>query len=56
MKYLDIGDIITKDCIMSIRPGFGLNPNLKSLVIGKRINKSVSIGDRVNLNLIDNES
>jgi N-acetylneuraminate synthase len=56
VKYLDIGDIITKDCIMSIRPGFGLNPNLKSLVIGKRINKSVSIGDRVNLNLIDNES
>ena len=54
VKSLSVGDVITKDCIRSIRPGFGLNPNSKSLVIGKRINTSVSIGDRVNLNLINN--
>jgi N-acetylneuraminate synthase len=52
VKDLSFGDVITKDCIRSIRPGFGLNPNLKHLVIGKKINANISAGDRVSLNLI----
>ncbi len=56
VKELNFGDVITGDCIRSIRPGFGLDPNLKDLVIGKKINTSVSVGDRVSINLIKSEN
>jgi N-acetylneuraminate synthase len=56
IKKLNAGDVITKNCIKSIRPGFGLNPNLKSLVIGKKVSVTVSAGDRVSLDLIKDES
>ena len=53
VKNLNFGDVITRDCIRSIRPGFGLDPNLKSLVIGRKVKASVSVGDRVSMDLIE---
>ena len=35
------GDIITKNCIRSVRPGYGLKPNLLGKVIGKRVKKDI---------------
>ena len=56
MKNLNFGDVITGDCIRSIRPGFGLDPNLKGLVIGRKVKASVSVGDRVSMDLIEIEN
>ena len=35
------GDIITKNCIRSVRPGYGLKPNLLETVIGKKAKKNI---------------
>ena len=47
------GDIITERNIKSIRPGFGLHPKHFSTILGKRFNKDVEKGDRLDWSLID---
>lgn len=42
VKDLKAGDIITKDAIRSVRPGFGLAPKFYDEVIGKKLIKQVS--------------
>jgi N-acetylneuraminate synthase len=42
VKEMKEGDIITEDCIRSVRPGHGLAPKYYSQVIGKRVTKDVS--------------
>lgn len=36
VKDMEVGEVITEDCIKSIRPGFGLPTKFKSQLIGKR--------------------
>jgi len=49
------GEILTEKNIRSIRPGFGLHPKHYNSILGKKVNKNVEKGDRVDLNNIVNE-
>ena len=48
------GDVITKDNIRSIRPGFGMHPKYFSEIIGKRFNDQYKRGTPLSFNLINN--
>ena len=54
VKNLQSGDLITPDAVRSIRPGYGLAPKYLEKVLGKKVKISVSIGDRVTSEIIDN--
>lgn len=43
------GDIITKDNIRSIRPGFGLHPKYYNDILGRQVNSDVEKGERFQL-------
>jgi len=47
VKEMKAGDIITVDCIRSVRPGFGLAPKFLEYVIGKTLNKDIYYGSPV---------
>ncbi len=49
------GEILTEKNIRSIRPGFGLHPKYYNSILGKKVNKNVEKGDRVDINNIVNE-
>jgi N-acetylneuraminate synthase len=49
---LAAGDVIRAEHIRSIRPGFGLPPKYKDIVIGKKLAKSVTRGTPVTLDHI----
>ena len=44
---LNAGDIITENDIKSIRPGFGLHPKYFKEVLGKKVKRNLSKGDRL---------
>lgn len=46
-KDLKEGEIVTKDHIKSVRPGFSLHPKYYEEIIGKKSLKSFTIGDRI---------
>jgi pseudaminic acid synthase len=46
------GEKITEQNVRSIRPGFGLHPKYYEKVLGKKINKNVSMGTRLSWKLI----
>jgi N-acetylneuraminate synthase len=47
------GQIITKDCVRSVRPGFGISPNKFDYILGKRIKNNVNFGTPVKISDID---
>lgn len=47
------GDIITEQNVRSVRPGFGLHPKYLPEIIGKRVNRDITKGDRMQLEYID---
>lgn len=49
---LKAGDILTKENIKSIRPGFGLPPKYYDLVIGKKINRDIGRGTPLSWEMI----
>jgi sialic acid synthase SpsE len=52
---VDASSVVAPGDIRSIRPGFGLDPNMKGSVIGKILTSDVKRGDRVSLdNLASN--
>lgn len=53
VKDISAGDIITKEHIKRIRPGFGLPPKLESKIIGKIASKNIKAGTPTNWDLID---
>lgn len=55
VKDIQKGETITEENVRSIRPGFGLHPKYLSKIIGKRINKTVSKGDRLSLKDIEGQ-
>ena len=52
-KDLKKGDEISNDNVKSIRPGYGIAPKFLKQIIGKKLNKDISFGDRVSFDLID---
>lgn len=49
------GDILTEKNIRSIRPGFGLHPKYYKTILGKKVNKKMKKGDRLELINIVND-
>lgn len=47
------GDVITEQNVRSVRPGFGLHPKYLPEIIGKRVNRDLTKGDRMKLEYID---
>lgn len=52
VKDMKAGDVITKDCIRSVRPGYGVSPKYMEKVIGSEICFDVSLGSPVLLDLV----
>lgn len=48
------GEIITKEHIRSIRPGFGLHPKFFNEILGKRVNTNLLAGSRLSFESIIN--
>lgn len=51
-KDMEAGEILTKDNVRIVRPGYGLPPNAYSLILGKHIKSRVATGTPVNWDLI----
>ena len=49
VKDMQAGDVITEDCIRSVRPGFGLAPKFYESILGKMLKKDVYSNSPVNL-------
>ena len=41
VKDMKAGDVITKECIRSVRPGFGLAPKMAANIIGKKVTQDI---------------
>lgn len=54
VKDIKEGEIITKDHVKSIRPGFGLHPRYYSEVIGKAAGSDMGVGDRFTMDNFKN--
>ncbi len=53
VKNLSAGDIVTEDCIRSVRPGYGLQPKYYDLILGKPVNQSVKKDSPVLRDVLD---
>ena len=42
MRALKAGQIITKECVRSVRPGYGIKPKYLEDVIGRRVRIDIS--------------
>lgn len=49
VKGMKVGDVITEDCIRSVRPGYGLAPKHMDKVIGTRLTQNVEKNTAVKL-------
>jgi N-acetylneuraminate synthase/pseudaminic acid synthase len=49
---LAAGEVIKESDLKSVRPGYGLAPKYKALLVGRTVNQSVSIGDRVSWDVV----
>jgi pseudaminic acid synthase len=48
------GDLISKENVRSIRPGFGLHPKYFNQIIGMRVNRDITRGTRLDLEDLEN--
>jgi len=55
VKALAKNEVISKDHIRRVRPGFGLEPKYFDWVIGRKVNQNVDCGDAVTLDLLKND-
>lgn len=46
------GDVITEECVRSVRPGFGLHPKFLPELIGRKVNCDLEVGDRMTWDVI----
>lgn len=53
VKDLKKGDVITKEHIRRIRPGYGLLPKFEQQLIGKRVNRDIACGTATSWDFID---
>ncbi|WP_315863522.1 pseudaminic acid synthase [Thermosynechococcus sp. PKX82] len=47
VKDMVAGEVITPECIRSIRPGYGLPPKYYEVLLGKRVNQAIERGTAV---------
>lgn len=52
VKDMRLGDVISLDCIRSVRPGFGLPPRMLNDVIGRKVNRDIIKNTPVKLDLV----
>jgi pseudaminic acid synthase len=52
VKDMKVGDVITADCVRSVRPGFGLAPKQLEQILGKRVRSDVVSGSATSLELV----
>lgn len=52
VKDMKAGDVITEDCVRSVRPGYGLAPKYLDRVIGQEVLRDVRANTPVNNDLI----
>ena len=55
IKALAKGEMITKDDIRRVRPGFGLKPKYFDWVVGQKVSVDVDFGDAVTLDVLTKE-
>lgn len=53
VKNMKAGDVITIDCVRSVRPGFGIAPKNLENILGKKVNINIKIGMPVNWKQLD---
>lgn len=53
VKDMKAGEVITADCIKSVRPGYGLPPKMFDSLIGSRVRQSISANSPVKKSDID---
>ena len=53
VKDMKAGDVITEDCVRSVRPGFGLPPKHLGSILGKRVKKDLVINTPITLFVIE---
>ncbi|MFN4238226.1 MAG: pseudaminic acid synthase [Vogesella sp.] len=53
VKDMKAGDIITADCVRSVRPGFGLAPKHLDAILGKRICGDVAMNSPVTTDIVE---
>lgn len=49
---MEEGDVLTRENLRSVRPGFGLPPKFLDILLGKRVNRAVAKGTPVDWKLI----
>ena len=52
VRNMKAGDVITEECIRCIRPGFGLEPKYFEKIMGMKLTKAISVGDRVSWDIL----
>lgn len=52
-KDVRVGDLITKENVRCVRPGYGLHPKYLKDVLGKRYNADVTLGTRFSLDMVE---
>jgi N-acetylneuraminate synthase len=53
VKDISAGDVITKEHVRRIRPGYGLPPKMEKELIGRKVNKNIVVGTATSWELID---
>lgn len=51
-KDIKAGELITRENVRCVRPGYSLHPRYYSDILSKKINTDLHVGDRVNLDVI----
>ena len=52
VKDMQVGEIITTECIRSVRPGYGLPPKYINEVLGRKVSSNVKYGTPLSFDLI----
>jgi N-acetylneuraminate synthase len=53
VKDIKPGDLITEECVRSIRPGYGLEPRFLSQVLGKTARRAITRGTPFDWSMVD---
>ena len=52
VKDMKVGDVITEECIRSVRPGFGVAPKMMTKLLGKAVVENISKNTPVKIELV----
>lgn len=50
---IKVGEVLTMQNLRSVRPGFGLHPKYLKSLLGKKVNRDLTAGERMELSFID---